>query len=101
VSKKEIVPVEVEKELKEAVKLNTANLEAFYQLGSYYKYKQDYEKAQKAFNKMIEIKANEPRASAELRLLNKRLEKKGGESSFLGLFKKKNKESSNKDDAED
>jgi tetratricopeptide (TPR) repeat protein len=95
-SRKEIISDEVEKQLKKALKMNSGNLEAFYQLGIYYKLKGDLEHAKLAFLKMNEIKQNEPRAASELRLLHKKMDQKKGESSFMKLFKKKEEGSKSK-----
>jgi tetratricopeptide (TPR) repeat protein len=87
--KKEAPQAIVEQELKAALKLNSSDPEAFFQLGVYFKIKGEMEKARGAFMKVVDARPNHPKASAELRLINKRLEgKHKGESTILKLFKK-------------
>ncbi len=89
VSEKREIPGEVETELKEALKLNSADADAFYKLGEIYKIGGDFEKAMVCFQRAIDHRPSHAKAMAELRLLNMRLESKKSESSFMKLFKKK------------
>ncbi len=90
IAEKKEIPSNVEQELRQAVSLNSADFRPFFQLGTLYKISGDIEKAGKFFSKVLELKSNHPQASAELRLINKRLEEKTKSSgSLLGLFKKK------------
>lgn len=86
---REPLPESVEKTLKEAMKLNSSEPDAFLQLAIYYKVTGDTDKARACYQKVLDLKPNHPKATAELRLLNMRAASKKGESPLLKLFKKK------------
>jgi len=89
---KQPFPETIEQELRKALKLNSSDYSAFFQLGVLFKLRSDFEKARDLFNKVLQLKPNHPQAASELRLINLRLEeKKKGESTFLKLFKSKKK----------
>jgi tetratricopeptide (TPR) repeat protein len=88
-SQKGPLPNIVETELRLALKLNSADARAFFQIGVFFKVQDDLEKARNAFQKVLEIRPNDNKANTELRLINKRLESRKSEISLLNLFKKK------------
>jgi len=75
--------------LKEALKINSTDHNAFFYLGEIYKLQGDTDKARNCFQKVLDTRPNHPKASAELRLLNLRNDAKKSESTFSKLFKKK------------
>ncbi len=86
---KEPLPYSVENEILLALKLNSKNARAFFEMGVYHKLKNSPDKARTAFLKVLEIKPNDERASTELRLILKRMEGKKSDLSLRNLFKKK------------
>ena len=88
-SLKQPIPEEVESILKEALKLNSSDSDAFYQLGEIYKVRGDLDKALGCFQRAVDHRPSFSKAMAELRLLNMRAESKRAESPLLKLFKKK------------
>ena len=76
--------------LKEALKLNSNDARAFFQLGTAHKLSGDLEKARLYFMKTSEIDPKHNKAMSELRLIHRRLgDQKKSESTFMKLFKKK------------
>ncbi len=89
VVKKQPFPDEIEKELKFAMSKSSSHPGVYYQMGIYHKLQSNPEKARDYFHRAVELKPDHAQASAELRLINQRLEKKKPESTFSKLFSKK------------
>ena len=89
VAKKEPVSSNVEQHLRQALKINSSDEQAYFVLGVIAKLHGDTEKAKNYFSKVVQLKPSHVKASAELRLLLRREEDKKSQSPFLNLFKKK------------
>lgn len=79
----------IEQELRAALKLNSSDERAFFQLGVLAKVSGDVEKAKGYFNKVISLKPNHAQALAEIRLIQRREGGKKSDSTILSFFKKK------------
>jgi tetratricopeptide (TPR) repeat protein len=88
-SRKEPLPNTAETELRLALKLNSTDARAFFQMGVFFMVQADLEKARNAFQKVLEIRPSDNKANTELRLINKRLESRKSEINLRNLFKKK------------
>ncbi|MCB0309025.1 MAG: hypothetical protein KDD48_06600 [Bdellovibrionales bacterium] len=79
--------------LKKAIELDPNYLDAFFELGTFYKMTKDMEKARDYFSKCVDLNPNHAQANSELRLLNRRIaeNKKASGALFSGLFKSKKK----------
>ena len=88
-SEKKPMSDNIEQELRAALKLNSSDERAFFQLGVLAKVSGDVEKAKGYFNKVISLKPNHAQALAEIRLIQRREGGKKSDSTILSFFKKK------------